>query len=92
MPRQMHLDRFGRIVIPKPTRERFGLEPGSALRVDERDDGILLQPAEAEPPLRLKGAVLVFQGAALADAEDRLARQRDERIRRLMPRLGRSRR
>ena len=86
------LDRFGRVVIPKQTRDRFGLEPGTALMVDEREDGILLKPAQAEPPLRVKGAVLVFAGAVAGEPVETLRRLREERIQRLMQRAKRPKR
>ncbi len=33
------IDRFGRIVVPKSLRERFGLQPGTEIDIDahERD-------------------------------------------------------
>ena len=43
------LDRFGRIVIPKKMREYFNLRPGSPVRIEEGQDGILLKPVEGEP-------------------------------------------
>lgn len=80
------VDRFGRIVIPKKTRDRFGLEAGSAVQVDESEDGILLRPTPERPPLRLKGSVLVFSGELAGDAEGAVHRLREQRIRSFHPR------
>lgn len=89
MASETTVDRFGRIVIPKTTRDRFGLEAGSPLEVDEREDGILLRPAGRETPVRTKGRVLVFTGELTGDAEGILERHREERIRRFLPRTRR---
>ena len=83
------VDRFGRIVIPKKARDRFGLEAGSALEVDEREDGILLRPTREQAPLRVKGSVSVFSGELVGDAESAVQRHRQERIRRFHTRSKR---
>ena len=36
------LDRFGRIVIPKKVRDNLDLGPGSQMRIEEIDYGIVL--------------------------------------------------
>jgi AbrB family looped-hinge helix DNA binding protein len=87
--RETNVDRFGRVVIPKETRDHFGLEPGSALTVDEREDGILLRPASQAAALRLKKGVLVFSGDLTGDALEAVRQQRDQRIRRFFPRRKR---
>jgi AbrB family looped-hinge helix DNA binding protein len=88
MASETSVDRFGRVVIPKRTRERFGLGPGTALTVSERDDGILLRPESPEVPLQVRGGVLVFTGDVSdpADEARALHRHREERLRRLLPR------
>lgn len=39
----------GTIVVPAPLRERYGLEEGTLVIAEEREDGILLRPAVAVP-------------------------------------------
>lgn len=39
----------GTIVVPAALRERYGLEEGSLVIAEEREDGILLRPAVAVP-------------------------------------------
>lgn len=58
------LDRFGRVVIPKRSRERFGLEPGATLTVVETEAGILLKVGQESGPVRQKKGVLVYSGEA----------------------------
>jgi AbrB family looped-hinge helix DNA binding protein len=47
------MDRFGRVVIPRRVRERYGLVEGTfQLEVVEDVDGILLRPRAEEIPAR----------------------------------------
>jgi AbrB family looped-hinge helix DNA binding protein len=39
----------GAIVVPARLRRRFGIEEGSLVTAEERDDGILIRPAVAVP-------------------------------------------
>ena len=41
---QTKLDKFGRIVIPKAVRQRFGLKPGQSLQLETSDKEITIQP------------------------------------------------
>jgi AbrB family looped-hinge helix DNA binding protein len=83
------VDRFGRVVIPKETRDHFGLAPGTAVTVVDAEDGVLLKPSVAEALLDAKGGVLVFSGRTTADHDTHVRRARDERIRSFRPRRGR---
>jgi AbrB family looped-hinge helix DNA binding protein len=39
----------GTIVIPAKLRQRFKLEEGSPMLIEERDDGLLMRPATTAP-------------------------------------------
>jgi len=39
----------GTVVIPAPLRRRFGLEEGSLVLAEAREDGVLIRPAVAVP-------------------------------------------
>ena len=39
----------GTVVIPAPLRRRFGIEEGTLVIAEARDDGILIRPAVALP-------------------------------------------
>ena len=80
------VDRFGRVVIPKETRDQFGLTPGSPVTLVDGEEGILLKPGAPGAPMTLKGGVLVFSGKTTADADSLLRRVREERLRRFVPR------
>jgi len=77
------LDRFGRIVIPKPIRDGLGLEPGAELEVEEQGETIILTPADHPPFVKRKGHILVYTGKAEGDLVDAVRRDREERIRRV---------
>ena len=85
METQTTVDRFGRVVIPKVTRDHFGLVPGSALTVIDAGTGVLLQPSSPAASVSVKGGVLVFQGDITGPADAPVRRDRDERIRRFLP-------
>ncbi|HLE99199.1 MAG TPA: AbrB/MazE/SpoVT family DNA-binding domain-containing protein [Gaiellaceae bacterium] len=42
------IDRLGRVVVPKPIRDRLGLRGGETIEVEERDGVVELRPAPAE--------------------------------------------
>ena len=80
---QTVLDKFGRIVIPKKTRDNFGLRPGSPIRIEEGKNEILLKPIEGDPSLIEKEGVLVYTGRAVGDLEAGVDEFRRERSRSL---------
>lgn len=58
----LKIDKAGRIVLPKPVRERFHLREGSELELEERSDGLTLRPVEQRPSLVRKDGIWVHQG------------------------------
>jgi AbrB family looped-hinge helix DNA binding protein len=42
----------GQVVLPKAVRERQGWRAGLELSIEERPDGLLLRPVQAETPTR----------------------------------------
>jgi AbrB family looped-hinge helix DNA binding protein len=76
------LDEFGKILIPEQIRQDLGIRPGTVLKIEELDSGILLRPEASEsedPYLVRKGGVLVFTGQAEEDLEAAVRRDREER-------------
>ena len=45
----LKIDKAGRIVVPKPVRERLGLRAGMDLEVAEKSEGLLLKPVTQKP-------------------------------------------
>ena len=77
------LDRFGRIVIPKKIRNDFNLKPGDQIRIEEREQDIILKPVVGEPNLHWKDGVLVFSGVPIGELGDALEKHRDDRAKNL---------
>jgi AbrB family looped-hinge helix DNA binding protein len=42
------IDRLGRLVLPKPIRDRLQLRGGETLEIDEHDGVVLLRPVSVE--------------------------------------------
>ena len=63
------VDRFGRVVIPKPIRDGLGLRPGTTLTVEEEEDAVVLRAVHGEPNLVVHDGVLVYTGSAGGDVE-----------------------
>jgi AbrB family looped-hinge helix DNA binding protein len=87
---EVTIDNYGRIVIPKPLRERLGLDPGATLQltVEPADSGEALQlhPLSDRPTLVRKDGVLVHTGTSVnetLDPVDSVRRARAERTRHL---------
>lgn len=87
---EVTLDKFGRIVIPKPVRDALGLDAGSKLHLETRarDEGreISLRPEKYEPLLKKKGNVVVFTGELNdrnLDIVEFIKEQREQRVRHL---------
>lgn len=78
------IDKFGRVLIPKPLRDRLGLAPGTALdlKVRDTDDGILtleLRPDCENAGLVREGALLVHHGRFTDPDFDPVQFLRDQR-------------
>lgn len=71
------LDKTGRIVIPKPLRERLRMEPGDALEMEGSGEEITLRPALGTGTLTQKHGVWVLHtGQTLpASATDEMLQQ-----------------
>ena len=83
--RTVQMDPAGRVVLPKPLRDRFRLRGGDTLAIEVRGDAIELRPTPANGQLKRVNGVLVFTGSGpLGGGEDFVARSRDERMDDLM--------
>jgi AbrB family looped-hinge helix DNA binding protein len=58
------VDKSGRIVLPKPVRERFRLRAGTNLELEEGPEGLLLRPVGHRPSMVRKNGLLVHLGKA----------------------------
>jgi AbrB family looped-hinge helix DNA binding protein len=61
---KLHLDKSGRVVLPKPLRQRLGLRPGTTFEATEAAEGLLLRPVTERPSLVERNGFLVHTGQA----------------------------
>jgi AbrB family looped-hinge helix DNA binding protein len=59
----LKIDKAGRVILPKPVRDRLGLRPGNDLEMLETAEGVMLKPAGRATALVKKGSFLVHTGA-----------------------------
>jgi AbrB family looped-hinge helix DNA binding protein len=77
------MDAAGRVVIPKPVRERMGLVGGEPLELRERDGCLELEPAPTPMKLvRKRGGVVAVPARKLPSLTDSTVRATIERTRR----------
>jgi len=55
------MDKAGRIVLPKPVRDRLKLGAGDSLQMETTGEDILLRPLRGTASLRKKRGVWVFR-------------------------------
>jgi len=76
------MDRAGRVVLPKPVRDRLQLEPGEALEIESFEDHIVLRPIRQHATMRKELGVLVFDTGEPLTASvvrETIQKVRDER-------------
>jgi AbrB family looped-hinge helix DNA binding protein len=76
------IDKSGRIVLPKPLRDRLRLREGSDLEIEERAEGLLLKPVDQRPSMVQKNGLWVHLGKLPkgSDWETLVDDAREERI------------
>jgi AbrB family looped-hinge helix DNA binding protein len=81
----LKIDKAGRVILPKPVRDRLGLREGSDLEITETPEGLVLKPAERRPSMIKKQGLWVHTGRLPAgfDAVQAIRDDREERIRKL---------
>jgi len=79
---ELRIDKAGRIVVPKPLRERLGFKPGTELVAIEQPEGVLLERVEQRPSMVRVDGLWVHQGSSEPGAnwERILEDVREERI------------
>jgi len=59
----LRIDKSGRIIFPKPLRDRLGLKPNMELEaVEQEGGGVLLRPLENQPSMIKVDGLWVHQG------------------------------
>ena len=81
----LRMDKAGRVILPKPLRDRLGLHEGSDLEIVETSEGLLLKPIEPQPSMVRKQGLWVHTGKLPPgfDIVQAIRDDRDDRIRKL---------
>ena len=83
MTAKLRVDKAGRIVLPKPVREKLQLAPGDELELKALDDQITLRPLRGTTQLRKEHGVWVFDSgeplsaSAVEETIEQIRRERD---------------
>lgn len=77
------IDSAGRVVLPKPLRDHYGLHPGSELELRHDGTEIHLRPVQDDRPLKEVNGFLVYAGRSSDSDSDAVRRQREVRLRRV---------
>jgi AbrB family looped-hinge helix DNA binding protein len=65
----VHIDKAGRLVLPKAVRLQLGITPDSTLELVSHQDGVLLRRVAEQPSMRQVDGLWVHQGVASAAAD-----------------------
>lgn len=82
MSNTITIDNAGRIVLPKPLRDKFRLKGGSKLRIESVGDHLELIPEDAgntSPLVKKNGLLVVAASGTSCDALEALHAEREER-------------
>jgi AbrB family looped-hinge helix DNA binding protein len=84
MNAKITMDGAGRVVIPKPVRDRLHLQPGDSLELDAEGEHITLRPVRPQATLKKEYGIWVYQGgSADLSIPDLITREREKRFREL---------
>lgn len=83
---EIKIDRAGRVVIPKPLRERLGIKPGTRLEAHEERHGLLLRCKPERPTLVRERGLWVHHGEPRGgvDLEHLIDEVREQRARAIL--------
>ncbi|HUL16387.1 MAG TPA: AbrB/MazE/SpoVT family DNA-binding domain-containing protein [Terriglobales bacterium] len=62
MATKISVDKAGRVVLPKPVRDRLRLAAGDELELESEGERITLRPVRAKALLRKECGIWVYQG------------------------------
>ncbi len=80
MTTKLTLDKAGRVVLPKPLRDRLQLAPGDTLHLETEGERITLRPVRQNVMLKKELGVWVYQGESTnTSITDLLDRERENR-------------
>ncbi len=82
MPKTL-MSKKGQVVIPKDTRERLNLTPGTVLKVEVKDRKVILEPVKELPE-----EIFVHAGPRITEPILRHAKSTSDKTQKLLKELG----
>jgi AbrB family looped-hinge helix DNA binding protein len=81
----LKMDKAGRVILPKPVRDRLGLREGSDIEIEETPEGLMLKPIETRPSMIKKDGLWVHTGKVPPgfDVVQAIREDREDRIRKI---------
>lgn len=76
------IDKAGRVVLPKPVRDKLQLSAGDSLEIQSSEGQIVLRPVRAVAQMRMRDGIWVFrtgQPISAASVNQTIQEVRDER-------------
>lgn len=76
------VDKAGRVVLPKPVRDKLQLHAGDSLEIESSNGEIVLRPVRGTAQMRLRDGIWVFrtgQPVSAASVNETISQGRDER-------------
>lgn len=86
MKQMVSIDQAGRVVLPKPLRDRLQLREGDKLSLEVKGDAIELRPAKSGKLARVNGVLVYSDPTPLPGGVDFVQEMRDERVAELIRR------
>lgn len=81
----LKIDKAGRVILPKPIRDRLGLREGGDLELQETPEGVMLKATGNQPAMVKKDGLWVHTGKLPRgfDIVQAIRDDREDRIRKL---------
>lgn len=76
------VDKAGRVVLPKPVRDKLQLSAGDSLELESSEGQIVLRPVRGRAQMRLRDGIWVFrtgQPISAASVNETIQQVRNER-------------
>lgn len=76
------VDRAGRVVLPKPVRDKLQLSAGDSLELESSEGQIILRPVRGTAQMRMRDGIWVFrtgQPISAASVNETIQQVRNER-------------
>lgn len=79
---KLTIDKAGRVVLPKPVRDKMRLTAGDELQLQSEGEQIVLRPVRPKATLKKEQGIWVYQGESTdASIPELIEAERDKRLR-----------